>query len=786
MGVGLICCAMLTASAAAGPADGNQGATEMLNLGLRGVYFVSNEGQWPDTEVRYGLRSRGLDVAFRESSFTMHLRREIGQSIEPPVELQPEATESSIEFETLTLGVSFPGSSIVVPEGTSPQVARFNYFVGGKGRGVARDVPSFGEIVYQSLYDGVDLHVIGSDDGVLKYEFHVQPGADYGQIRIGYDGIESICIDDAGDLQIETAFGTLTDRAPIVWQEIGGERSEVAARFEVCDQSTYRIVVDGEVDPLCALVIDPDVEWMQYVGGSAQDNGEDIVIDDDGNTFVAGSTVSVDFEGRTNSPNGLGDAFILKINPSGQLEWMTYYGGTNYEGILGITLDAQGSLLTAGLTFSADFVGRTNSYHGGPQDGFVAKVDQNGQLLWMTYVGGSDSDSGSDVAALLDGDVLLAGGTLSADYEGSTNSPRGSEDCALIRVSATGAIRWMVYIGGTGQDEPRGIALDSVGNVLVTGITESTDFEGRLNTYHGQEDGFVLNTSEGGQLGWMLYLGGNGDDRGDGVAIDSDGNAFVSGWTKSSDFEGRGNAFHGGDRDAFITKVALGGSLAWMKYLGGSGGEYGYGLALDGGGNAVVTGQTYSEDFEGRVNSYYGGVSWDAFVQKVGGDGSIQWMQYLGGTGHDYGNSVAVDGTGRTLVTGWTKSTDFDGRQNSYHGGELDGFVVQLRFPLHLDVISTCPTGGPIRVSWNGATPGGTIALLYARNTGSFAIPNGRPCAGTVLGLGANQLQIVFQGSAGPEGSRTLNSNTGPAACGGYLQLLDLNTCSTSNAARIE
>lgn len=101
--------------------------------------------------------------------------------------------------------------------------------------------------------------------------------------------------------------------------------------------------------------------------------------------------------------------------------------------------------------------------------------------------------------------------------------------------------------------------------------------------------------------------------------------------------------------------------------------------------------------------------------------------------------------------------------------------------PLTLDVDATCPGGGPIRVSWSNATPNSTVALLYARNTGNYPIPQGNPCAGTRLGLGTNQLQVAFQGGSGANGSRTLNANTGPGVCGGYFQLLDVATCRTSN-----
>jgi len=254
------------------------GAQEMFTLGLRGVYFVPNHGQWADDEVIYGLKSRGLDVAFRESSVTMHLSRERSEHSEPgcvtPTSgadlshfsmlstdhsadrirsgsrslldadvLTHEAIrgveDSAPAYEHLTLTVSFPGSNPVAPRGAQLQAAKFNYFVGGEGRGVASNVPSFSAVIYENLYDGVDLLVCGNDDGVMKYEFHCFPGADYSQIRIHYDGVDSLCANEDGDLEIATTFGTLRDGKPIVWQDEGGTAVSAVETSQAESALTY-------------------------------------------------------------------------------------------------------------------------------------------------------------------------------------------------------------------------------------------------------------------------------------------------------------------------------------------------------------------------------------------------------------------------------------------------------------------------------------------------------------------------------------------------------------------
>ena len=178
-------------------------------------------------------------------------------------------------------------------------------------------------------------------------------------------------------------------------------------------------------------------------------------------------------------------------------------------------------------------------------------------------------------------------------------------------------------------------------------------------------------------LAWATYLGGSGDDGGQGIAVDAAGNAFVTGITASLDFAGANNSYHGGNDDAFVAKITSGGSLAWATYLGGSGSDVGYGIAVDGAGNALVTGWTNSSDFAGADNSNHGGM--DAFVAEVTTGGSLSWATYLGGTGDEdvSGGGIAVDGAGNAFVTGTTASSDFAGANNSYYGNG-DAFVAKI------------------------------------------------------------------------------------------------------------
>jgi hypothetical protein len=257
---------------------------------------------------------------------------------------------------------------------------------------------------------------------------------------------------------------------------------------------------------------------------------------------------------------------------------------------------------------------------------------------------------------------------------------------------------YSTYLGGSGGDFGDGIAVDDRGNAYVTGDTTSTDFP-TVNavqpTLGGGSDAFLdafvaKLTPQGSQLLYSTYLGGSGFDRGDGIAVDDRGNAYVAGNTTSTDFP-TVNAvqptFGGGNLDAFVAKLTPHGSqLLYSTYLGGSGDEFGNGIAVDDRGNAYVTGQTASTDFPtvNAVQPTFRGGNFDAFVTKLTRNGSqLLYSTYLGGSGGDFGTGIAVDDRGNAYVTAGTDSIDFP-TVNAVQptlGGGSDGFVAKLGSP---------------------------------------------------------------------------------------------------------
>ncbi len=787
----------LVPSAVAG--DGPSHASEIINLRLCGVYFVPNEGQWSDRAVIYGLRTRGLDVAFRESALTMHLARQSNEA-SPTRERGLETLTSRTREEAvldattplssdqLTLTVTFPGSNDVEPIGAQPQTAKFNYFVGGESRNSVTNIPSFAEVVYENLYEGIDLHVTGSDHGILKYEFHVAPGADHGQIRIRYDGIDSLCVDEAGNLRIESDMGALRDGAPAVWQNSASARTDLPAHFALLDNRTHRIAIDGEVDPRQPLIIDPQIEWSTYLGGVGTDYSQGLAVDSLGNAFQTGWTNSTDFEGADNSYlGGNWDTYITKVNSGGDLQWMSYIGGSGAEFGYGIATDPTGNIFAIGVTNSTDFAGRINESFGS-YDAFVFKVTPNGILQWMRHLGGAGDEQADGVAVDALGNVLITGETNSTAFDGRNNSFHGGEsDAFLVEVAPLGSLTRMLYFGGSDRDGGLGVALDHDDHLLLTGLTASSDFPGRNNTNHPALDVYVIRASRTGETEWMTYLGGTNNDTGYALVAGDDRSLFISAMTESDDFEGASNPYYGGERDALAVKISPQGVFQWALHVGGTGRERGRGIVLDHEGGMYMTGGTTSPDYSGAINAHHGG-EYDAWITRVTPQGTLDWMMYVGGSGDDWGRGLVLFDATRLVLGGITTSPDLEARKNAFHGELVrDSFVATIRLERHprLTVNATCPSGGPIHISWIDATPGQQVALIFAAETGAFRVPQGNPCAGTELGLGVSRIRLAWRGSAGPDGSRTLDASTGPEACGGYLQLLDLGSCATSNVAQL-
>jgi hypothetical protein len=400
--------------------------------------------------------------------------------------------------------------------------------------------------------------------------------------------------------------------------------------------------------------------WSEYLSGNQKDYGTDIILDNQANIIVAGQTTSNDFnttEGAIKESPRLWndyDAFITKFSPTRSILWSTYLGGDNDEiGICSLDVDSQDNIIIAGRTESTDFPtlnAFNSSYNGGQSDLFVAKINSTGSLVWSTYLGGSSYEYG--IYKLIYDDYL---------------SPNEID-----------------------------IIVDNEDNVIVTSTTRSEDFPVTYNAYQSQHAGpsgtgtteiggdlFVSKiSSNGSKLLWSTFLGGDGDELGHSLFVDTDDNVIVTGKTSSTNFPVF-NAYQpnsGGAGDLFLTKFSSSGILLWSTYFGGNRDDRGYSTAIDSMDNIIVTGRTVSENFP--VNDAYmmsgsGGVWGDAFLSKFTPTGNLVWSTYFGGTGEDDGVEISIDNQDNIIMSGNTDSTDFP-IKNAYQysfGGLKDAYL---------------------------------------------------------------------------------------------------------------
>ena len=580
-----------------------------------------------------------------------------------------EGREWALIFPGGTVRATFVGANPAQSEGLEPFPGVANYFLPGRPPGRPVSVATYGRVRFGGIYPGVDLVCYGKQNR-LEFDFVVAPGADPGRIRVRYDGAEAIELDSGGDLLLQTPAGELRMKKPFIYQEAEGTRLAVDGRYVLRGDGLVGFEL-GPHDASRPLVIDPVLEYSTYFGGKGNDGGSQIAVDAAGNVYVGGVTTGRNFpitEGAAQTEFAgmgplivtAGDAFVAKFSPSGELLYSTYIGGSDDDAVMALAVDGEGNVYAGGLTKSADFPTTPRAYrttfggvgqaiHTGG-DGFVVKLSPDGKtMLYSTYIGGSDADTVMGLTVDEEGNVYVTGQTLSPNFPTSSQA-------------------FQRFNRGDGRAV-----------LFKTG------------------DAFVMKLDKNGaRLVYSTLLGGTSDDCGLDIALDSERNAYVTGFTNSKDFPVTENAFQktfggtGGQAtvvfgDAFVTKLNPDGSaLVYSTYLGGKLDEIGYGIAVDSLGRAYVTGSALSDDFpatEGAfqtVNAGGGGdPNWsagDVFVTKMNEDGSaLLYSTFLGGSKDDRAFAIALDEDFRATVAGNTLSPDFpltgDALQKEYAGG---------------------------------------------------------------------------------------------------------------------
>jgi hypothetical protein len=422
----------------------------------------------------------------------------------------------------------------------------------------------------------------------------------------------------------------------------------------------------------------PNSLWAAQAGGTGPDGGSRIATDGSDNSFVTGGfRGTATFGDTTLSSAGFEDIFIAKLDADGNFLWAAQAGGTDSDGGYGIATDGSGnSLVIGGFRGTATF-GDTTLSSAGDLDIFIAKLDAEGNFLWAVQAGGKNLDASGSIATDGSGNSLVTGWfEATAIFGDTTLSSAGNYDIFIAKLDADGNFLWAARAGGTHICTGSGIATDGAGNSLVTGEFSGTATFGDT-TLSGFEDIFIAKLDADGNFQWAAQAGGTDYAGGFHIATDGSGNSLVTGGLRGTATFGDTTLSSAGDQDIVIAKSDADGNFLWAAQVGGTGFDGGYGIAMDGSGNSLVTGAfsgtvTFGDTTLSSTGNY------DIFITELDVDGKFLWAAQAGGTGFDLGNGIATDGSGNSLVTGWFNSTATFGDTTLNSAGSADIFIAKL------------------------------------------------------------------------------------------------------------
>jgi hypothetical protein len=681
-------------------------------LSNRPVPFFQNNGQ-TDSEVNFYAQRSGASYFFTKDrivcSFvrmkkTPRRRQEQNLNIlnNPDIMMNPQYANMNREYMRMVFSMEFKHCNPNVQiEGMQMGSETANYFTGNDSRKWCTNVNSYEKIMYRNLWRNIDLVCYMDGNSALKFDYIVHPGGCVEDIMIEYTGIDGLSPDEEGNLVIKTHMDNFIDNSPTAYQMINGRKIDVAARYENrarhCEEYRYGFEIGHRYDPRYTLTIDPGIVYSSFIGAPFFDEANGVAVDSDGNAYVTGLTESLNFpttNGFDLSYNGGQDAFVVKINSTPAVVYSSYLGGFGNDSGASIAVDGNGNVYIVGSTDSNAFptLNAFQTARAGGIDAFITKISPAPAIIYSSYLGGSGGELASGVAVDRSGNAYIIGSTGSDNFptvNAFDSTYNGLTDAFVTKVSSSGSLMYSTYLGGTGVEFGLGIAVDSDGYAYATGATTSDNFptvNAFDNTFNGISDAFVTRFNSSGNIVYSSYLGGANADLGSSIAVDRDRNAYITGYTLSTDFpvlNAFDNTYNGGT-DAFITKINSRPAIVYSSYLGGGGQDLGRGIAVDRYGNAYVTGDTSSTNFPtvDPFDATLRGTS-DAFITKVNSTPQVIYSSYLGGSAVDGGNSIAVDRYQNAYIVGSTTSGDFpaiNAFDNTYNGA-IDGFIAKIETP---------------------------------------------------------------------------------------------------------
>lgn len=594
------------------------------------------------------------------------------------------------------------------------------------------NIKSYEDITYLNLYNGIDLHYYNKD-GNLKYDYIVQPNAEYRQIAFTISGAEKIYINKKGELVVETPLGIIMEEVPLVFQE----GKAINAKW-LLKENTVSFSI-GNYDPSKELIIDPMVRlWGTYYGGGWRDRANACITDNSGNVYLTGYACTPDplviatsgsYQSSWGGGNNTGDAFLVKFDGNGNRLWGTYLGGTNDDQAHSCCVDPSGNIYITGVAESPNGIATGGSHQSNfitfaTQEAFLAKFNSNGIIRWSTYYGMYNA-KGYSCCTDNFGNVYMCGMTYTGTWDttiatpgchqpipGSTGS---NSEGFLVKFDSLGSRKWGTYYGGSSYDAAYSCATDGTGSLYLGGDCASLNniaSTGAYLTTNG--DGFLAKFNLNGVRQWATYY-----ESVPSCTVDKTGNIYLTGTVTYSastivatNASSHQSSWGGGNYDAYLSKFNPAGSFLWGTFYGGTNADYGLNCAIDNKNNVYLTGKTMSPNAIATAGSYQntlGGFT-DSYFAQFDSTGVRKNASYYGGSSDEDASDIAADNSGNIFMSGYTISGSGISTPASHQptiGGDYDAFLVKFCSGSSIMATSSASaicSGKTLTLSASGAT----------------------------------------------------------------------------------
>lgn len=702
--------------------------------------FTKNNGQVIDQngnqnkKVLYLLNTNGLNVQLKKNGFSYDVYERKPKDLKSKTCINKNSVINNIELKTNNdsiivetlfhrVDINFleVSDDLVIKE-YEVSISYTNYYnIPEREEGITK-VKSFKKIVYENLYDGINVEFFVPEDfnKPVEYNFIVKPEGDISSIKMKISGAEVAL--KKNSLNMSLIHGNLNEIIPKSWiQNIDGVK-EVTINYIEKGENIFGFKTNNNYKKKSILVIDPTPvrQWATYFGGEkdeTQYNG-DIETDSNGNIFLSGYTRSYNniatsgsFQNSYTSVFNSWVGYLAKFSSNGSLLWSTYYGNSGAS-FRGIAIDSQDNIIAVGDTSEKVNIATVGAHqttlYDDPNnytDGFFVKFNTNGVRLWGTYYGGESIDGLLGVTTDKNLNIYAVGSTSSNKNISSPGSFRevvnlnvhGNWDSFVVKLNKDGQRQWATYYGGS-----YGVAIDvdSYGNVYMLGIAQKPEESENISTVGAYQEGysdegsmswtdsFLVKFNSYGERKWGTFFGGDSYDEATGLVVDHSDNIIICGRTRSNVFKttaafqpAKGGAYY--DWDAYLAKFNSNGQVQWNTFYGGLEQDSGLNVDIDNENNIFLVGETSSSNNIATPDSYQeNNIGNDAYVTKFGPSGDRLWGTYYGGESWDSGLDVEIATNGDLYLLGYTFGSSnlaTPGAHQETFNAEIDNFLVKFK-----------------------------------------------------------------------------------------------------------